>query len=453
MTRIQAAIGAVVLAAAIPLSLAAVVNSTNDQPVALALAAASSASLDKSTYGPGDSPVLTVVLPPAPVTTGAPTTSSQTITGKDQAGNDATVKVDTTRPGAVTTGPQPTVSSVADNHGGIWSGSGTTRTRSALDGSDVGTLNVTVTFSDGTTATASAAVQAAATTPPTITTPPVTTSPPTTTTSPSPSQTYPASGTWVKPGLVGADASKVTTTRSSLGSPNSADGQWYENIKFTSKLTVTNQKFRNDIFEQTGSSTTVGGSAYVVASGAAVFQDSTFRITGGLNPTGGPAAGKGLDKGIQATRGGMTVLRNDVSGANIQVYFETQPGEGNTVVQDNYLHDTWSASGDHTDIINGNFEASNVVARGNLMDGKRTGGSKVTNGFGIYDDIDGWENWTVDHNDLTNAATGLLCTDDTSRARNPFVVTNNIWRGVNFVGRSPSVQGGNVDGSGRPLTF
>jgi hypothetical protein len=442
MTRFRLGVGAAALAV-VALTIPALALTSS--PAASVAVAASAVTLDKSDYAPGDAPVATISVQPASANT-------QVITGSDQDGNAAKVTVETTVPAS-------TVTSISDNHSGVWSGSGLVRTRSALDSSDAGTLTVSVVLSDGTTATASATVTApVATTPPVTTTPPATTPPVTTppATTP-PAQVYPASGTWVRPGNVGANVATVTQTRSSLGAPNSADGQWYENIKFTGKLSVTNQKFRNDIFEQTGSASTVGGSAYVVVNGTAVFQDSTFRIVGGLNATGGPAAGKGLDKGIQATRGGMTVLRSDVSGANIPVYFETQPGQGTTLVQDSYLHDIWSASGDHTDIINGNFEASNVVARGNYMDGKRTGASRVTNGFGIYDDIDGWENWTVDHNEILNAATGLLCADNTSRARNPFVVTNNVWRGPftisAFVGRSPSTQGGNVDGSGRSLTF
>jgi hypothetical protein len=286
------------------------------------------------------------------------------------------------------------------------------------------------------------------------------------------SQTYPSVGTWVT-----ADAQRTSNvgnllatqqTRTSLGSPNSTDGLWYERILFnTDSITVNAQRFRNCTFQsQSGSfSSTPDGSNFISVQGAATIQDCTFRITGGLNTTGGPA-NPGFDKGIQLLSfqgypGGAVITRCDVSGACIPIYMETEQSNALTQIIDCYLHDIWSASGDHTDIVNGNAHASNVLVQGCLMDGVRTGSSLVTNGFGIYDDPSTsagiWKNWTIDHCDLSNCATGLLCTASTSRGLNPFVLTNNVWRGpfslTPFDGRTPSTQSNNRTGTGAAITF
>lgn len=287
------------------------------------------------------------------------------------------------------------------------------------------------------------------------------------------SQTYPSSGTWVT-----ADAQRtpnvgnllsVQQTRTSLGSPNSSDGQWYERILFNGdNFVVTTQKFRFCTFQSQSASfaSTPDGGNIISVRGAATFEDCTVGVTGGVNVAGGGPANPGFDKtiqllGFQGYAGGARIQRCNVFGACIPIYMETEQSHALTQIIDCYLHDIYSSAGDHTDIVNGNAHASNVLVRGCLMDGIRTGSSEVTNGFGIYDDpataAGVWTNWTVDHCDIRRCATGLLCSNSSSRATDPFVVTNNIWRSPfsvsRYVGRSPSTQGGNVDGSGAAITF
>jgi hypothetical protein len=287
------------------------------------------------------------------------------------------------------------------------------------------------------------------------------------------SQTYPTNGTWVT-----ADSQRtpnvgnllsIQQTRTSLGAPNSSDGQWYERILFNlDNLPITAQKFRNCTFQSQSASfaSTPDGGHIIRVLGAAVLEDCTVGVTGGVNVSGGGPANPGFDKTIQLLSfqgypGGARIERCNVFGACIPIYMETEQSNALTQIIDCYLHDIYSSGGDHTDIVNGNAHASNVLVRGCLMDGIRTGSSEVTNGFGIYDDPTTsagiWTNWTVDHCDIRRCATGLLCSNSSTRATNPFVVTNNIWRSPfsvsRYVGRSPSTQGGNVDGSGATITF
>jgi hypothetical protein len=283
--------------------------------------------------------------------------------------------------------------------------------------------------------------------------------------------TYPTAGTWVT-----ADASRNTNvgntlgtlqTRTALGAPNSADGQWYERILFSGdNWVVTTQKFRFCTFQsQTASfSATPDGSNIISVRGPAQLEDCTVGVTGGVNVGGGGPANPGFDKVVQLLAfqgytGGARLERCNIYGGCIPVYMETEQSHTVTQIIDCYLHDIYSSAGDHTDIVNGNAHASNVLVRGCLMDGVRTGSSFVTNGFGIYDDPSTsagiWTNWTVDHCDVYNCATALLCSASTARATNPFVVTNNVWRGpfslTPWDGRAPSVQSGNKKANGTAI--
>lgn len=176
--------------------------------------------------------------------------------------------------------------------------------------------------------------------------------------------------------------------------------------------------------------------------------------------TGGPPASKGgCDKAFQSYVP-FEMRYCNVWGACILVYFETERSEAASVIEYNYLHDVWSSSGDHTDLVNGNWHASHITARGNYMDGIRTGNTHTTNGFGIYDDPSTSagiiEDWHIIGNYVTRCATLMLCTTSTSRFLNPFEVRDNVW-GVyslqRFSGRTPSVQSGNKDASGNALTL
>ncbi|XYI02292.1 discoidin domain-containing protein [Sorangium sp. So ce1128] len=187
-----------------------------------------------------------------------------------------------------------------------------------------------------------------------------------------------------------------------------------------------------------------------------IVEDSTLGEKDGLDPNGGPAGGAGVDKGFESFTP-FEFRRNNVYGACISVYFETERSEAASIIEDNYLHDTWSANGDHTDLVNGNLHASHITVRHNTLDGIRTGGAYVVNAIGIYDDnTDYIADWVIDNNYFDRSQTMILATTDETRFRDPFVLTNNVFarHSVNLVAaRSPSVQSGNKDDKGNPLTF
>lgn len=194
-----------------------------------------------------------------------------------------------------------------------------------------------------------------------------------------------------------------------------------------------------------------------------IVEDSTLGPNASLEPTGGPdPAVGGCDKIIFSSVA-FEVRRCDVFGGNVQVGMELDFSIPTyTIIQDNYCHDTWSAAGDHTDIINGNFHASRVKILHNYLDGYRTGDSYVTNGIGWYDDPPDatgvWQDLTIDHNYFDRSATMILMTSDTSRGQDPVVVTNNHFVTAHstvlvYNGRTPSLQSKNVDENGSPLTF
>lgn len=223
-------------------------------------------------------------------------------------------------------------------------------------------------------------------------------------------------------------------------------------------------KFVDCRFYGAPSNPTSGGSSYVNVRDTGPFVTLEYCHLGPnatpLTSGGPPSSTGGTDKGVQSYVP-ITVRRCNIWGACILVYMEIERSEAASLIEENYLHDIWSSTGDHTDIINGNFHASHVTCRGNYMDGIRTGNSVVTNGFGIYDDPGTSagiiEDWTIDGNYVKRCATGLLCTTSTSRFLNPFVVRNNTWAGpfsvTRFAGRTPSNQSGNVDGNGNSITL
>lgn len=219
-------------------------------------------------------------------------------------------------------------------------------------------------------------------------------------------------------------------------------------------------KFRQCVFRGNPGNPTPSGSNYMWIEDTGAFvtlEDCTLTTVGG--PSTNTTAG-GVDHGFNSYVP-FTLTRCDISMACIQVYCEIERSEGSSLIQDCYLHHTWSASGDHTDIVNGNFHASHVTVRHTTLDGVRTGGSVVTNGLGIYDDPSTSAgiitDWTIDRCLIKNCATGLLASTSKTRFLDPFVVTNNTWVGPFTVTRSscrvPSTQSGNVDGSGQPVTI
>lgn len=198
-----------------------------------------------------------------------------------------------------------------------------------------------------------------------------------------------------------------------------------------------------------------------------IVEDSTLGPQGGTIPSGGTSSSDGgVQQAIQAYTS-FEARRCNIFGANVLIGISTEQSDGTTIIEDNFLHDIWTAAGDHPDIINGNAHASHVVARHNYMDGHRTGDTYVTNGFGIYDQPDDnppnnpagiITDWTIDNNYLDRCTTMILVPSSTSRFLNPYVLTDNVFTqnvdpGRRHIGRSPSVQSGNVDQDGNPLSF
>lgn len=235
--------------------------------------------------------------------------------------------------------------------------------------------------------------------------------------------------------------------------PSSFQSQW---IKFT------NCRF----YGNPGNPTPDGSSSRCISNRSYtphfIVEDSTLGPSGGTIPSGGtdPSQG-GSQQSIQAYTS-FEVRRCNIFGANVLIGISTEQSDGTSIIEDNYLHDIWTAAGDHPDLINGNAHASHVVVRHNYLDGIRTGNSYVTNGIGIYDDPAGdpagiITDWTIDNNYLDRCATMILTAASTTRFLAPYVVTNNTFT-QNYIvsrhnGRTPTTQSGNVDQNGSPLVF
>mgnify|MGYP001053436707 CR=1 FL=1 len=225
-------------------------------------------------------------------------------------------------------------------------------------------------------------------------------------------------------------------------------------------------KFTNCRFYGNPGNPTPSGSSALTASFYAPFfiiEDSTIGPNLPLLSTGGTSAGTNFGTMSWVP---FQMRRTNVFGANILVGFETERSDTTGVlVEDNYLHDIFSAGGDHTDIINGNGHASHVVIRHNYLDGIRSGNSYVANGIGIYNDninvcdkCATIENWTVEKNYFDRANRMILAPDSTSLFLNPFIIRDNTFtnrystaEGGIYAGRTPSLQSGNVDASGKAL--
>jgi hypothetical protein len=277
-------------------------------------------------------------------------------------------------------------------------------------------------------------------------------------------------------GGVTIDSTSWFTSNGFSGAGTQANPYLVDRVLFTSRVRLGNDdssnlsgkwvKFTNCRFYGDPSTPTQGGSADLEAKYNAPFfivEDSTLGHSAGTIPSGGTPTG--TDKAIMSYVP-FQAFRNNIYGAAIPVYFETERNETTGVlVQDNYIHDIWSSglpppNDDHTDVINGNFHASHVTIRHNYIDGIRSGNSYTVNCFGIYDDPPGSggiiEDWTIDNNYIDRCTTLILSSTSSSRFLNPFVVTNNVFArssGARFSMRTPSVQSGNVDQNGNPVTL
>ncbi|HEX8763473.1 MAG TPA: hypothetical protein VF733_07015 [Candidatus Saccharimonadales bacterium] len=350
-----------------------------------------------------------------------------------------------------------------------------------------------VTESDG---TKSLVFQAPATPPPT--TPPPTTPPATWPTRTSVGAKLGFLRTMSGPGI---DDTSFFKNNGFPGSGTASDPYLVDRVSFTSQVTLGNWdssnltgkwvKFTNCSFAGEPNFPTPGGSAGIFARDNAPFfivEDSNIKVGSRYvektDENGKVVIDPNTGKPVVLSYNGSSnfgifsyvpfqLRRSVVLGANILVGFETERSERTgVVIEGNYMSDVYSSKDDHTDIINGNFHASHVTVRNNFLDGSRTNFNAagpspapsvtvVTNGFGVYDDPTGssagiFENWTVDHNYITNCATLFLSTTSKSRFLDPFVLTNNIFGDytyLSFSGRTPSTQSGNQTAAGKALSF
>lgn len=237
-------------------------------------------------------------------------------------------------------------------------------------------------------------------------------------------------------------------------------GQWDANPFQSGWVKFTNCRF----YGNPGNPTPDGSSCIRTRTFTPHFivEDSTLGPQGGVIPSGGTNPSEG---GVQTCIQSYTafeVQRCNIFGGNVLIGISTEQSDSTTTIEDNYLHDIWTAAGDHPDIINGNAHASHVIAKHNYMDGHRTGDSYVTNGFGIYDDPAGDPggiiiDWTIDENYIDRAATMILVPASSSRFLDPYVLTDNVFTQnytvARHIGRSPSAQSGNVDQNNQALSF
>ena len=262
-------------------------------------------------------------------------------------------------------------------------------------------------------------------------------------------KSFPGSGTQSSPWIIDR---VLFTSQVILGSGSNSSALKGKYVKIT-----------NSRFYGSPGNPTPGGSAFIWIPDDGPFvtiEDCTLAPNAQIAASGGPASGGGCDKGFFSYVP-FTMRRCNIWGANVQVGFEIEMSEGPSLIERCYLHDTWSATDDHTDIINGNFHASHVTVKDCYMDGIRTGNSAVTNGFGIYDDPTNSNagkitDWHILHNYIDRCATTLLCTDSSTRFTDPFEVRDNVWGRFTlqrWSGRKPSAQSGNVDLTGKALTF
>ena len=157
--------------------------------------------------------------------------------------------------------------------------------------------------------------------------------------------------------------------------------------------------------------------------------------------------GKGLSgNGIVAYRNG-TFLRNNIYGFNIGIMVQ---GQGPYLIQDNFLHDTYFQSGDHTDVINMNPNASNGVVKHNYIDGIRQDGDYTHNGIGIYNDPGAGsgsnavsKNWTIEQNYITRSNHLIF-----AAASPPFIVKDNVLTTEYKYAPFHNALAGNADGGG-----
>jgi hypothetical protein len=227
------------------------------------------------------------------------------------------------------------------------------------------------------------------------------------------------------------------------GSGNPGDPFVFENYQVDGLVHINVPDSTQVLVQQ---SRIFGGSNHAVwiESGTVTVQDST------IAPQSGGLSGNGI---FAYNRG--TFLRNNIWGFNIPIIIQ---GQGPYLIQDNFLHDIWFKSGDHTDVVNINPNGSNGVIKHNYIDGIRSDGQYTHNGIGIYNDANGGsgnavsKNWTIDGNYITRSNHLIF-----AAASPPFVIKNNVLTTEfqyapfhNALGGATD-GGGNVDQNGKPV--
>lgn len=127
--------------------------------------------------------------------------------------------------------------------------------------------------------------------------------------------------------------------------------------------------------------------------------------------------------------GAFTVAYSNLFGGNVELDVQNS---GPFDIHDNFLHNTYFQSGDHTDVINISPHASNGVIRHNTIDGIRNDGQYTHNGIGLYDQAA-----VSNDTSCTNSCTSNWIIEDNLFDRNqyhlfgavkpPYIIRNNAF--------------------------
>ncbi len=180
-------------------------------------------------------------------------------------------------------------------------------------------------------------------------------------------------------------------------------------------------------------------------------------------PENGELPTRGVGRNLAMRGVPFEVRRSHLWGASTSISLETLPTDPTSIIENNYVHGIfyyWDPSepeGTHNNVINANNHGSNLIVRGNYLNGRMNGDGYTPNCIGIYDDRNITKNWTIDNNYITHCGHLLFHTYDRQRFQDPLIVTRNVfakpWRWHIQSGRAPSIQRDNVDESGVPVTL
>lgn len=292
----------------------------------------------------------------------------------------------------------------------------------------------------------------------------------------------------------GANVGLRTATTRTHGGGRAIDAQWFADNSFPGTGTIGDPYvidrvlFTNKLILGGGSGGTEIVNKYVTISNCRMYGDpssptpdnsrallvendgplvtlidSTLGPNAVKLPSGGPPFPPGgLDRTASFARP-FIMSRCDAWGGNVAVSLETEQGEGQSIIEECWLHDTWSQGGDHTDLVNGNQHASDVIVRRCWLDGVRTGGIFVVNGIGIYNDIAGSpvatiNGWTIQSCYIEHCQEIIIGSVSTGSPgfQDPFIFADNIigeFSNILSAVRTPSSQSNNRRADGTPVTL